>query len=405
MIALSKHLKGNTPYDLNSFSLYPLSPLLASSPLHIRVSPTLSRPCLPGLRNLVLYCCLPNKLRHKSANHTLTTGKTAPKFLQDLLRLDPQSIVANRNILLDNPPQFDGKARTGPPLVLDRGSCKHEYYTHIDRCNLPRLDESAQQDTCWKVAASCRKCRLYLTLSIDYPESGCRQPCPSREYPLHHLRHTSTSSSQVSYHFECSNLACQAHVHVSYEKPILSKEDILVLTDTEALKRRYEHVLEVTPDREGVRQATPLDVFTRFKRYVSDSLNKDNVRRSFPARNKRFMEAFGTDCDLLLYRMGFRKAEDTNGDDQWTIPSPKSVEDPDLLRPMLERLVTELQYLMDDYCASHAAPNPSRPTYRDAKVDLARTLSAQDCMLTALYLILNCANDWQMTRSPDEIWV
>jgi ubiquitin carboxyl-terminal hydrolase 25/28 len=381
-----------------------LSPFLANSCLDTRVSPTLSRPCLPGLRNLVLCCCLSNRLRHRPTNHTFATGKAAPKFLQDLLRLDPQSIVANRNILLDNPPQFDGKARTGPPLVLDRGSCKHEYYTHIDRCNLPRLDESAQQDTCWKVAASCRKCRLYLVLSIDYPESGCRQPCPNREYPLHHLRHTPTESSQVDYHFECSNIACQAHVHVAYERPVLSKEDISVLTDTEALKRRYEHVLEVSPDREGVRRATPLDVFTRLKRYVSDSLNQDNVRRSFPARNKRFMEAFGTDCDLLLYRMGFRKAEDENGDDQWTIPSPKSVDNPDSLRPMLERLVIELQYLMDDYCASHAAPNPSRPTYRDAKVDIARALSAQDCTMTIVCLVMNCADNLQTIRSLDVTW-
>ena len=335
----------------------------------------------------------------------MATGKAAPKFLQDLLRLDPQSIVANRNILLDTPPQFDGKARTGPPLVLDRGSCKHEYYTHLDRCNLPRLDESAQQDTRWKVAASCRKCRLYLILSIDYPETGCRQPCPNRDFPLHHLRYTPSTSSQASYHSECSNSACQAHVHVAYEKPVLSKEDILVLTDAEALKRRYEHVLEATPDREGVRQATPLDVFTRFKRYVSDSLNDDNVRRSLPARNKRFMEAFGTDCDLLLYRMGFRKAEDVNGDDQWTIPSPKPIDDPDLLRPMLERLVIELQYLMDEYCASHAAPNPSRPTYRDAKADLARTLSAQDCMTTFSYSIAIHANEWQTIRFLDAIWV
>jgi ubiquitin carboxyl-terminal hydrolase 25/28 len=286
---------------------------------------------------------------------------------------------------------------------LDRGSCKHEYYTHVERCNLPRLDESAQQDTCWRVAASCRKCRLYLVLSIDYPETGCRQPCPSREHPLHHLRNTPTEPSKVGYHFECSNLACQAHVRVSYERPVLSKEDILVLTDTEALKRRYEHVLEVSPDREGVRRATPLDVFTRFKRYVSDSLNENNVRRSFPARNKRFMEAFGNDCDLLLYRMGFRKAEDENGDDQWTIPSPKSVDHPDSLRPMLERLIIELQYLMDDYCASHAAPNPSRPAYRDAKVDIARTLSAQDCMMISSHLIVDYADEWQTTRFLDAI--
>ncbi|CAD0082360.1 unnamed protein product, partial [Aureobasidium vineae] len=307
-------------------------------------------------------------------------GKTAPKFLHDLLRLDPQAIGLNhRNILLDNPPQFDGNARSGPPLVLDRGSCKHEYYSHIVRCNLPRIDESAQQDTRWKVAACCRKCRLYLTLSIDYPETGCKLPCPNRDYPLHHLCHTTTSTdpSQVGYHFECSNLACQAHVHVAYQRPVLTKEDIVVLTDPQALNRRYEHVLEATPDREGVRLATPQEVFTRFKRYVSDSLLEENARRSFPARNKRFMEAFGTDCDLLLYRIGFKKDEDQHGEDQWKLPSPKSVDDPDLLRLMLERLVIELQYLIDEYCASHATPNPSRPTYQDAKVDLARTLSAQ----------------------------
>ncbi|KAI5236103.1 cysteine proteinase [Aureobasidium subglaciale] len=304
-------------------------------------------------------------------------GKTAPKFLHDLLRLDPQSVHSNRNILVDNPPQFDGDARTGPPLVLDRGSCKHEYYSHLERCNLPRIDEAAQQDTRWKVAASCRKCRLYLTLILDYPDTGCRQPCPNRDYPLHHLRHQSTDSSQVGYHFECSNIACQAHVHVAYEQPVLSKADILLLTDPQALSRRHESILESTPDRAGVKLANPLDVFTRLKRYVSDSLITSNARRSFPARNKKFMEAFGTDCDAILYSLGFTRGEDTEGEDQWKLPSPKSFDDPDPLRHTLEKLIVEVQYLIDDYCASHATPNPSRPTYQDAKLDLARTLSAQ----------------------------
>ncbi|KAH0273371.1 cysteine proteinase, partial [Aureobasidium melanogenum] len=90
------------------------------------------------------------------------------------------------------------------------------------------------------------------------------------------------------------------------------------------------------------------------------------------------MEAFGTDCDLLLERLGFRKGEDGNGEDQWQLPSPKPVDDPDPLRPMLERLTVELLYLNDEYCASHALPNPSRPSYQDSKVDFARTLSAQN---------------------------
>ncbi|KAG9773774.1 cysteine proteinase, partial [Aureobasidium melanogenum] len=43
-----------------------------------------------------------------------------------------------------------------------------------------------------------------------------------------------------------------------------------------------------------------------------------------------------------------------------------------------ERLALELLYLNDEYCASHALPNPSRPSYQDSKVDFARTLSAQN---------------------------
>lgn len=182
-------------------------------------------------------------------------------------------------------------------------------------------------------------------------------------------------------------------MHVTYEIPVLTKEDIKLLTDPQALTRRYEHVLEAYPDREGVRQATPGDVFFRLKRYVSDSLVEGNARRSFPARNKRFMEAFGTDCDLLLERLGFRKGEDGNGEAQWQLPSPKPVDDPDPLRPMLERLAIELLYLNDEYCASHALPNPSRPSYQDSKVDFARTLSAQNCMMSLVYLVLDHADD------------
>jgi len=91
------------------------------------------------------------------------------------------------------------------------------------------------------------------------------------------------------------------------------------------------------------------------------------------------MEAFGTECDSLLCRLGFARAEGDDGEDQWKLPSPRSADDSDPLRLTLERLILELQYLTDDYCASNAKANPSRPSYRDAKVDLARTLSAQGC--------------------------
>jgi ubiquitin carboxyl-terminal hydrolase 25/28 len=300
--------------------------------------------------------------------------------LQDLLRFDPQAIHAD-NILLVDPPQYDGASKThGPPLVLDKGSCKHEYYTHLDRSSIPQIDEASQQDTHWKVAATCRKCRVYLSLSLNYPELGCKSPCPNRAFPLHHFRHEASYLSEDIYHFQCSNPDCQATILITFANPVLSKNEILLLTDEPALKSRYEAVLEATPDRAGVRLASPLDVFSRLKRYVSDSLIEDNARRTFPARNKRFAEAFGTDCDSVLYCLGFESGEDDNGEEIWKLPSPKPAHDPDPLRLQLERLMIEVQFLIDDYCASHAAPNPSRPNYRNAKVDLERTLSAQGCM-------------------------
>lgn len=303
-------------------------------------------------------------------------GKTAPRFLQDLLRLDPQQ--SSGNVLLDNPPEYDGQSRP-PSLVLDRGSCKHEYITHLDRSNLPQLDERPTQHTRWKVAATCKKCRLYLTLTVHYPPGGCIMPCPNESFPLHHLRHTSSSQTSPEYTFVCSSESCKAIVDVAYTRPVLSGDDLRLLTDEEALLRRYQEVLNNNPVREGVRQANPSDVYFRLQRYVSDSLDEKHARRSFPAWNKRFMEAFGTDCDEFLERLGF---EQDNQDDEkkWKLPCPKPAYDSlnvDPQRGMLERLIVELQVLIDQYCASHATPNPSRVPWQQAKTDLERALSAQ----------------------------
>lgn len=83
----------------------------------------------------------------------------------------------------------------------------------------------------------------------------------------------------------------------------------MALTDTERLKRAYESMLASQPNREGLKQATPIDVLSRLRKYVKDSLNPEHSRRSFPADNKRFGEAFGVygrDCSTLLTRLGFR---------------------------------------------------------------------------------------------------
>lgn len=326
-------------------------------------------------------------------------GKTAPKFLNDLLRFDPSSVRPGRNILLEHPPQYEGDSK-GPSLVLDSGSCKHEYLGLPNHCNPPQLDERPQPHTKWMVAAMCKKCRIHLRLRVEYPpEAEPFSPCPTKDSPLHHLRLVDTNPNGVRYLFACSNTACLAFVAVEYAPPVLTQDDLHLLTDGQALDRRHRAVLDNDPDREGVRKASPSDVFFRLKRYVGDSLDEKNARRSFPAWNKRFMEAFGTDCDVLLQRLGFTKeGEGIEGDAKWKLPSPEPACN-DLadtpMRNMLEWLVMELQILIDKYCASHATPNPSpRVSYQDAKPDLERTLSAQGCK-TGCFVRFEVQADYQ----------
>ena len=235
---------------------------------------------------------------------TAGPGTTAPKLLNDFVAFDP--LNANPNVLIEHPP-VQGE---GPPLAPGPGACRHEYTTNAYQSVPPPLDLRSDGSTRYKLALVCKRCRIHADIKINYSRS--QSACPSSTGPLHHFQqareHPAPTQKRITYDWQCSVPECQARLVITYRLPRLSKEQLSLLTTTEDLKRRYEELLELDPNREGVRQATAMESLSRMRRYVTDSLDPSHNKRQFPANNKRFQEAFGLegqDCREIFEQLGF----------------------------------------------------------------------------------------------------
>ena len=234
-------------------------------------------------------------------------GKTAPKLLADFLQFDPQKNVGgNLNILTSHPPAV-GEGQVPTP---HRDACKHEYTVKVNQSVTPPLDSRPDSSTLYKLAVVCKRCRLHTDIRISYQQAS--DPCPTSESQLHHFQRASgldsTGTAHITYGWQCSSSTCHALLTTTFKMGKISNADRNLLTDTSKLKSRFEAVMQDDPEREGIRQATPVEALTRLRKYIRDALNTEHDKRVFPANNKRFMEAYGLygrDCKDLLQRLGF----------------------------------------------------------------------------------------------------
>jgi ubiquitin carboxyl-terminal hydrolase 25/28 len=321
-----------------------------------------------------------------------SAGKTAPKLLHDFLEFDPLK-VHGANILTDlSPPVGEG-----PQIAPGHGSCKHEYATKWKQSVSPGQDERAQQGSQYKAAVICKKCRLHADVHISYDHASPEGACPKDGYPLHHFlwrkEEDETTSNRIVYAWSCSSPDCQAVLRTTFKLPRFARKDIQHLTDPALLQGRYDATYQADPTRTGLRLASPVDALQRLRRYLNDSLNPEHTKRSFPANNKRFMEAFGVegrDCAELLQNLGFRYkpggVEDgVVQDAAWTLPNPGNVPnrlqtDGESPREVLEDVEAELIAWMYELAAKHNIINPaSGEGWPSADRDIERLLAAQGC--------------------------
>lgn len=258
--------------------------------------------------------------------------------------------------------------------------------------SLPELDKRAEQGTVWNAASICKKCRLHTLVTANYKDAAYL-PCPTADYPLHHFRfHSTTHASnpgdpEINNIFTCSAPACRATLSVAYNQPLVTPPDLILLTNELALQRRYKALLQQDLERKDVRLASPIDAMHRLKRYIDDSRNPSQTRKCFPTRNKRFGEAFGTECDALLKKLGFKYVDDEEDDQgpKWYLPRPDAPEDaktdPTHVQShmtTLENYSIELQILIDQFCLRNGSTNPaSREAWRESRQDIERVLGAQ----------------------------
>ncbi|KAI9825184.1 MAG: hypothetical protein M1819_000589 [Sarea resinae] len=291
-------------------------------------------------------------------------GKTAPRFIQDLLSYDPRiPPKAGRNVLTDPAPQYEED--TTLPQMIYPGSCRHSFMTQREQSILPKVGQKLSTVTSYRVAALCQDCRCHLDLRLEVGGGRDRWPCPSAEYPLHHLRHVPSASAEPlipidtaadregsdAYVFKCSAPKCPAVVTVRVSPPRLAPKFVDLITNKKLISDRTDAAIREDPERfEGHSPPPPIQVLSDLKQYMSDSKNQPDIKR-VAAQNKRFMKSLGEPCRELLEYLGFRYSEqDEETGRHWTLPQPDRSADAPLNDPTWVRLddvEKELMILID----------------------------------------------------------
>jgi hypothetical protein len=244
------------------------------------------------------------------------TGRLAPTLLEDLALYDPAQ-PGKPNLLRDN--------TLGEQVPRD--GCRHEFWLKPRQSVLPALDERPAENTRWRVAAICCKCRVHLTLDIDYSIRWQPSPCPNDVHHLHHFIHSGwrekltrsyweqehpARSSDISV-FECSSDTCSAIINVCFTPPEIEDELIETLVNKDRLKERTEAAFQIHQgNTQGMKQPLPIDVLKDLRVYVKNAWDKDPSHRTIKLSNKRFVVRFGPNgeaCKDVLVFLGFRLDE------------------------------------------------------------------------------------------------
>lgn len=155
-----------------------------------------------------------------------------------------------------------------------------------------------------------------------------------------------------------------------------------LLTDSNALNSRYNEAFQQEADRNGFRLATPVDALHRLRRYISDAIASQGPDKKIPSKNKRFLEAFGTDCDDLFEHLGFRFVAE--GDvPVWYLPRCRDgskvygAKTSDQWRNYLSRWEVELYILIESFASTLQIPSPYSHVLHSAMPEMLRLVSAQ----------------------------
>ena len=254
------------------------------------------------------------------------TGKTAPRWIEDLLDYDPSKPKKNgRNLLASDAPKFRGK----PVLRKGVQDCRHTLMKKLGRTNAPvSQDQQPDERTRYKIATYCSSCRCHFDITTDFTQrSDRRSPCrlSDPENPLHHLRLSKSADAKEyeevcggpnkydkiieAHRFECSGVNCPVVVNIKISPPRLGKEMLSLILDAKRVYERGRRVIQEDPKRfEGWSPISNYQILTNLRQYLFDArkAQQNEPLKKIAKRNKKLLLGFADECDTLFEYLDFK---------------------------------------------------------------------------------------------------
>lgn len=324
----------------------------------------------------------------------MAPGKTSPRLLHDLLTHDPRHQErAVRSLLTSAPPPYDPSQ---PPIAaVPRRNCRHTLFTKIEQSKLPSVSRGEDETSAFKVASYCDTCRWHIDVVVEFHIDTAPQhvTCKraSEDWPLHHFLYHGETQEECfpalgsTHRFLCSAPRCPVQLRISFKPPRFSDRDLQMLTDQAQLRQRWERAKQLAGERADAVMARPVDALDYLNTYLHDCLKPAREKARIPLLNRKFLKAFGQDCDSILIGLGFTKkmeeVEDGPMDQVWYLPKPDETRGhPETtLRHTIEDALYELDSLIQAFPENERKNCRYQPFHNsEARADLERILGCND---------------------------
>jgi ubiquitin carboxyl-terminal hydrolase 25 len=204
--------------------------------------------------------------------------------------------------------------------------------TNCPASNAEKFDGSEE----WTVAAYCLTCRYHFTITADYMHSKNACQLSDVSNPLHHLVLTQSENAEqyaarcseedrrdkfdqtAEFHrFMCSAKQCSLQVEIKISPPRLNPDILSSILDVPKVLARGRREIEDKPERyAGLSPVRPLQALGYLRTYIKDAkatseTSPENLRQ-IARRNKKYMLAFGDECDALFEYLDFTSVQDNS---------------------------------------------------------------------------------------------
>lgn len=255
-------------------------------------------------------------------DNNVATGKTAPRWVVDLIEYDPNTARHDGgHLLLDAAPMYAEGTSVRTRNIP--GDCQHDFVLKQEQSVYPGPGDKANLKTKWHVSSICGRCCYHFDVVADYSTVPDRRtPCrlEVEDNMMHHLiPHSSKrrrpapdakSDRWVEHNvFECSSQKCPLKLDLKITPPRIDRAQLDTLMDVGKLEERHTALVEKDPDRYvGVGQVSPVEVLSYLRTYLLDALetSADAAPRVIQANNKKFQLAFGEQSHKILEYLGFQ---------------------------------------------------------------------------------------------------